>query len=218
MQLPLELFGVCGIRLCQHRGGEGVLVGPAERDPRIRQVGVDFQVSVAGRLGAAARGGDACANQRDDEVARQRRRLRLGRRDHLGHRHGTSAVVHPHPHRRRKPEPAVGRIIQCVWVFRGVDGLVGAGFVQQREASPDHRVADLAHRHATRHGARPAQPQQLVLAGELVDRGAAVDARNIVPQGQRLGVAQHRTDPPAHHEPLAERGMEALHGFRCGAG
>ena len=72
---------------------------------------------------------------------------------------------------------------------------VGAGFVQQREAAPDHRVADLAHRHRPRDGARPAQPQQLVLAGELVDRGAAVHARNVVPQRQRLGVAQHRADP-----------------------
>jgi hypothetical protein len=96
-------------------------------------------------------------------------------------------------------------------VFRGVDGLVGAGFVQQCEAATDHRVADLAHRHASRDGARPAQPQQFVFAGELVDRGAAVDARNVVPQRQRLGVAQDRTDPPAHHEALPERGMQALH-------
>ena len=83
--------------------------------------------------------------------------------------------------------------------------------MQQREAAPDHRVADLAHRHRPRHRARPAQPQQLVLAGELVDRGAAVHPRDVVPQRQRLGVAQHTTDAAAHDQPLAQRRAVALH-------
>ena len=83
--------------------------------------------------------------------------------------------------------------------------------MQQREAAADDRVTDLAHRHRPRHRARPAQPQQLVLAGELVDRGAAVHPRHVMPQRQRLRVAQHRTDPPSNDHPLTHRCAVALH-------
>jgi hypothetical protein len=96
-------------------------------------------------------------------------------------------------------------------MFRGVDGPLGAGLVQQRETAPDHRVGDFAHRHRPRHRTRPAQPQQLVGAGEFVDGGAAVDPRDVVPQRQRLGVAQHLAEPPPHHQPLAEWPAVALH-------
>ncbi len=125
-------------------------------------------------------------------------------------------VTDADPHGRRQPEPAVGRVVQRPRVLRGVDGRLGAGFMHQSEPAPDHRVADLADRKRARHRARPAQPQQAVGAGELVDGGPAVDTRHTVPQRQSLRVAQHITDAATHDQSLAERAAVGLHRGRLG--
>ena len=77
--------------------------------------------------------------------------------------------------------------------------------VHQAEAATDHRVTDLADRHRARHRARPAQPQQPVLAGEFVDGGAAVDPVDAVPQRDRLRVAQQPSMRPRDDDPLTQR-------------
>ena len=99
-QLPVEFFGVDRIGPRQHGFGEGVAGWPAQRDPRIRQVGVDVEVAVAGLVGTAAGGRDAGADQRDHQVARQRARHRLVGRHHLGHRHRPHRIVNTDPGRR----------------------------------------------------------------------------------------------------------------------
>ena len=208
VQLPLQLVGVGRIGVGQHRCGEGVLVGTAERDPGIGQVGVDVEVAVAGPVGAAAGGGDAGADQRHHQIARQRRRLGLRRR-----RPPRPPTSRPTPRRRPGPAPpTTARTSRRP----GCPASTGCFAVSTASAEPrscssaepaaDHRVADLADRHRAGHRARPAQPQQLVRAGELVDRGAAVHPRHAVPQCQCLGVAQHRADSAPDDQPLARAG------------
>ena len=87
VQLPLELVGIDRVGGGQNLGGEGVLVGTAERDPGVGQVGVDVERAVPRVAGAAAGGRDTGADQRHHQVARQWRGIRFARRDHLGHRH-----------------------------------------------------------------------------------------------------------------------------------
>ena len=187
-------------------------VGPAERDAGVGQVGVDGEIAVSRLVGAAAGRGDAGADQRDHQLTRQRRRLRLRRRHHLGHRHRAHAA------RRRGPAPPTttrtSRRRGCpasTGAVAAVDGATRAAVVHQPEAAADHRVTDLAHRQRARHRARPAQPQQAVGTGELVDGGPAVDAGHAVPQRQGLRVAQHITDAAADDQPLAERAAVGLH-------
>ena len=76
--------------------------------------------------------------------------------------------------------------------------------VQQRESAPDDGVADLADRHGARHRARPAQPQQLVGVGEVVDRGGAVDPVDAVPQAlSRAGLTLDDMDLIESNEAFA---------------
>ena len=139
-------------------GAEHVVGGTTQRDPHVGQVRVDRQVAVAGFLGAGAGGRDTGARQRDHHLTCELvgggpRRHDLGDRDRA---HAT--VGKQYPHRRRHSEPAERRIVQCVGVFRGIDGPVDDTVaVRQAEAAPDDGVADLADGHRTGHLARPAQ-------------------------------------------------------------
>ena len=90
-------------------------------------------------------------------------------------------------------------------MLRGIDSV--RAVAQQRETAPDDGVTDFADRHRARHRARPSQPDQLVGVAEVVDRGAAVDAVDAVPQRQGLGVAQHMSDATAHDEPVPDRAV-----------
>ena len=54
--------------MSQNGFGEIVARGPAQRDPGIRQVGVDGEVPVARLVGAAASGRYAGTDQRDHQV------------------------------------------------------------------------------------------------------------------------------------------------------
>lgn len=209
-QLTFEFVRVLRISLGQYRFGEGVAIGTAQRDARVRQVGVDREVAVARLVGAAAGGGHAGAGQRDHQLARQRPGRRFRRRYHLGHGHRANIfVAQSNPHSSGETEPAVGRVVQRP---RQVLGVHGAGpVVQQRETAADDGVAHLADRHGARHRTRPAQPQQPILAGELIDGGAAVHPAHAVPQRQCLCVAQYFADSAPCDQPLAQRSAVRPH-------
>ncbi|CKR25949.1 Uncharacterised protein [Mycobacterium tuberculosis] len=208
-QLPLQFGGVGRGGLGQHGLGERVAVRPTERDPGVRQIGIDIEVAVARLVGAAAGRGDARADQRDHQVARHRAGHRLRRRHHLGHRHRAHPIAGAYPHRRGQPEPAVGRVVQGPRMLGGVHRF--GPLVQQRETPPDDGVPHFADRHGAGYRTRPAQPQQAVFPGELVDAGAAVHPVDAVPQGECLRVAQQGADPPPHDQPLTERAAVCLH-------
>ena len=213
----MQFGGVGVVGGGQHLGGERVVVGAAQCDSGVRQVGVDVEVPVAGVGGGAAGGGDPGAHQRDHQVAGQFPGGGLGRGHHLGDRDGPHAgpftPADADPHRRGQPDPAVRGVVQRPGMRGGVDGAVlpGVVVVHQPEAAADHGVTHLADRQRAGYRARPAQPHQPVGAGELLDRGGALHPVDAVPQRQHLRVAQQVADAPAHHQPFAQRAAVGLH-------
>ncbi len=161
-----------------------------------------LEVAVAGLVGGTAGRGDPGAHQGDHQIAR----VRTFGCHHLGHRDRPYRGSDAHPYGRGQAEPSVRGVVQCPRVLGGVDGTAGtpgAVVVHQPESTADHGVADLTHRHRAGHRARPPQPHQAVRTDEFIDHGAAVDAVDIGPQCDDLGVAQQvwNTAPPPARSP-----------------
>ncbi len=181
-------------------------------------------MAVARAVGGAAGGGNPGTHQGHHQIAGQRGGVGLGGGDDLGHRYRADnnglftsfiawGLITDHDaHARGQPKPAMRRIVQRPRMFRRIHRpvLTGLVVVQQTEPAADHRVADLADWQRPGHRARPAQPNQPVGAGEVVDGGAAVHPVDAVPQRQGLGVAQLVTDATLHHQPFSQRATEGL--------
>ena len=214
-QLAVQFGGVGVVGGGKHRGGERVVVRPTQRNAGVRQVGVDREVAVAGAVVAAAGGRHAGAHQRDHQIAGRFTRGPLRRRHDFGDRHRPSLIADSDPDARRQPEPAVRGVVQRPRVVGGVDGVIVTLLVvvQEAESAADDGVANLADRHRARHRARPAEPNQLVRTGEVVNPGAAIQPVQPLPQRQGLGVAQGVTDRAGDGDPLSQRTPEGPH--RC---
>ena len=137
-QLPFDLVAVDRVGRGEDLVGEGVLIGAAERDAGVRQVGVDAQAAVAGLVGAALQ---VAVTRR--APARPPGHAPPGPIGSVGATTSATATARtPSRRRRGQPEPAVGRVVQCPRVLGGVNGLTilnQARAVTRNHARPPRR-------------------------------------------------------------------------------
>ena len=210
----MQFGGIGGVGGGQHLGGERVVVGPAERDAGVRQVGVDVEVPVAGwaaELQVAVTPARTSATIRSRPVPRRRSEGRSPRRPRPPGSPDRPRPTGPAPPRTARTSRAPG--CPASRVRSGVDGAVRPGVVvvHQPEAAADHRVAHLADRQrpGTGHGQRSRTSRSAPVNSSIVV--AALEAVDAVPQRQHLRVAQQVADAPSttSRSPSADCGRPA---------
>ena len=170
-QLPVELGTVAGTGAIEDSGDELVVVGLPDRQPDVREVGVDVQHAVA--MAVVPRHGrrDTLADERDDERADGSVLARVVGDDDLGDADRSCRARLGHRRARRaerdaggraEGEPVVGRMVQR-------EGDLGHVHVRASEGPADDGVARLRYGSAALDGGREAEPEQPVVAVVVVE-------------------------------------------------